>query len=74
MAQDSDLPKPAAAADKGKGKAVDDPKAEKTAADGKKEDDKKDGNTWHPHAPPLFGIASVSMADLGGSSDRRGAQ
>ncbi|KAM0524512.1 hypothetical protein ACHAPE_000608 [Trichoderma viride] len=42
MAQDSDLPKPAAAADKGKGKAVDDPKAEKTAADGKKEDDKKD--------------------------------
>lgn len=74
MAQDSDLPKPAAAADKGKGKAVDDPKAEKTAADGKKEDDKKDGNSLDPSAPPLFGIASVSMADLRGSSDRRGAQ
>ncbi|KAH6607614.1 hypothetical protein Trco_003927 [Trichoderma cornu-damae] len=42
MAQDSDLPKPAAATDKGKGKAVDDAKAEKTAPDGKKEDDKKD--------------------------------
>ncbi|RFU77366.1 26s proteasome regulatory subunit rpn-1 [Trichoderma arundinaceum] len=42
MAQDSDLPKPAAATDKGKEKAVDDPKAEKTATDGKKEDDKKD--------------------------------
>lgn len=74
MAQDSDLPKPAAAADKGKGKAVDDPKAEKTAADGKKEDDKKDGNTWRPDTPPLLGIASVSMADLMGSSDRRRAQ
>ncbi|UKZ73796.1 proteasome regulatory particle base subunit [Trichoderma virens FT-333] len=42
MAQDSDLPKPAAAADKGKGKAVDDIKDDKAVADGKKEDDKKD--------------------------------
>ncbi|EGR51985.1 uncharacterized protein TRIREDRAFT_120153 [Trichoderma reesei QM6a] len=43
MAQDSDLPKPAAAADKGKGKAVDDVKDDKAVADGKKkEDDKKD--------------------------------
>ncbi|KAL7784898.1 armadillo-type protein [Trichoderma ceciliae] len=42
MAQDSDLPKPAAATDKGKGKAVDDAKAEKTTQDGKKEDGKKD--------------------------------
>lgn len=49
MAQDSDLPKPAAAADKGKGKAVDDVKDDKAVADGKKkEDDKKDGI-----APPL---------------------
>lgn len=55
MAQDSDLSKPAAAADKGKGKAVDDPKAEKTAADGKKEDGKKDGNaTLDPNAPPAL--------------------
>lgn len=43
MAQDSDLPKPAAAADKGKGKAVDEVKDDKAVADGKKEDDKKDG-------------------------------
>ncbi|KAH7017333.1 armadillo-type protein [Ilyonectria destructans] len=37
MAQDSELPK---AADKGKGKAVDDAKKDKTLANGKKEDDK----------------------------------
>ena len=40
MAQDAELPK---AADKGKGKAVDDPKNENAAVNGKKEDDKKDG-------------------------------
>lgn len=40
MAQDSDVPK---AADKGKGKAVDDPKEETPVVNGKKEDDKKDG-------------------------------
>lgn len=40
MAQDSDVP---TAADKGKGKAVDDPKDEKAVVNGKKEDDKKDG-------------------------------
>jgi desulfoferrodoxin (superoxide reductase-like protein) len=41
MAQDSDVPK---AADKGKGKAVDDSKDEKSLPliNGKKEDDKKD--------------------------------
>jgi hypothetical protein len=71
MAQDSDLSKPAAAADKGKGKAVDDPKAEKTAADGKKEDNKKEGNALDLDAPPLFGIASGLTADLRNSSDRR---
>lgn len=40
MAQDSELPK---AADKGKGKAVDDAKKDKTLANGKKEDDKVEG-------------------------------
>lgn len=40
MAQDADLPK---AADKGKGKAVDDPKNENAAVNGKKEGDDKDG-------------------------------
>lgn len=39
MAQDSDVPK---AADKGKGKAVDDGKDDKTVVNGKKEDDKKE--------------------------------
>lgn len=44
MAQDSDVPK---AADKGKGKAVDDPKEEAAFVNGKKEDDKKDGmSSW----------------------------
>lgn len=52
MAQDSDLPKPAAAADKGKGKAVDDVKDDKAVADGKKkEDDKKDGIAPPNHSP-----------------------
>ncbi len=40
MAQDSDAPK---AVDKGKGKAVDEPKDEKPVLNGKKEDGKKDG-------------------------------
>lgn len=41
MAQDSEKP---SAADKGKGKAVEEPKDEKAAVNGKKEDDeKKDG-------------------------------
>lgn len=40
MAQDSELPK---AADKGKGKAVDDAKKDKPLANGKKEDDKVEG-------------------------------
>lgn len=40
MAQDSDAPK---AVDKGKGKAVDEPKEEKATLNGKKEDEKKDG-------------------------------
>lgn len=40
MAQDSDAPK---AVDKGKGKAVDDSKEEKPVLNGKKEDEKKDG-------------------------------
>ena len=52
MAQDSDLPKPAPAADKGKGKAVDEVKDDKAVADGKKkEDDKKDGNAPPAHSP-----------------------
>lgn len=44
MAQDSDVSK---AADKGKGKAVDDSKNEKPALNGKKEEDKKDGKILH---------------------------
>jgi 26S proteasome regulatory subunit N1 len=40
MAQDTDAPK---AGDKGKGKAADDSKDEKPVLNGKKEDDKKDG-------------------------------
>lgn len=40
MAQDSEVP---SAADKGKGKAVEEPKDDKAAVNGKKEDDKKDG-------------------------------
>lgn len=43
MAQDTDAPK---AADKGKGKAVDESKDEKPILNGKKEDDKKDGKCW----------------------------
>jgi hypothetical protein len=43
MAQDSDVPK---AADKGKGKAVDDAKDEKPTVNGKKDEDKKDSMSY----------------------------
>lgn len=50
MAQDADVPK---AADKGKGKAIDDPKNENAAANGKKETDEKGGMLYlGDNAPP----------------------
>jgi 26S proteasome regulatory subunit N1 len=52
MAQDSEVPK---AADKGKGKAVDDAKKEKPVANGKKEDDKVES----------MGIPPCIRCDLG---------
>lgn len=45
MAQDSDVP---SAADKGKGKAVEEPKDDKPVLNGKKDDEKKDGE-WERH-------------------------
>lgn len=74
MAQDSDLPKPATAADKGKGKAVDEVKDDKAVADGKKEDDKKDGKYPTPLGDARYPVVFSAMADLRGNSCRRGAQ
>lgn len=49
MAKDGDAP---TAAEKGKGKAVDEPKDEKPVLNGKKEDGKKEGRPLKPQIPP----------------------
>ncbi len=60
MAQDADVPK---AADKGKGKAVDDPKNENAAVNGKKETDEKGGMLCHgDDAPPLTMLTQTTVA------------
>jgi 26S proteasome regulatory subunit N1 len=66
MAQDSDVPK---AADKGKGKATEEPKNDKQLPilNGKKDDDKKDGTLYLRDVHSALKQANFSCSRRGGA-------